>query len=423
LANADILDFLVGMSLPRGAAYGPENFAGDDLVREFLGFLKTHFPTDLDIYVSWNCRPDVSILRNKVEQVLVRSERLDTLLIEYVCLLQHLKKDVSHDLRVDRAMSSHYRWYTEFFIGFDRPMHALHALKKRHSEHFIHTKVIPFRDEALASVSALVRCSCQCFCLAHEIGHVVWPASADATIETPVDGISPIDHLKRDFSEQDFSNAFGPKTASEAAASLKPAHLFSEINADFFAIELLPQFLSRALGCDLETAFRVTLLACQAQFYMDDLRSFAAILARPEFVSADEEPLRTVAINSCQTSIRARSALRRAGISWALIENKGILPSAKRTSGYASRIDEIVVDDTRHMNLLKSCQVESGSRLLGVVEKSIPSIGDAFDEMWRSLRQEATAVMDLRYILIAFGCQEWIRPDVYLREMLTNPGF
>lgn len=72
---SEITRMLVEASLPLGAKCGPENFAGDPLVEQFVAGVCRGQNLELDVWVSWCALPDVSVLRNAPGNVLIRSPR------------------------------------------------------------------------------------------------------------------------------------------------------------------------------------------------------------------------------------------------------------------------------------------------------------------------------------------------------------
>jgi hypothetical protein len=81
--TGDIVRQFVEFSLPKPCEFGEENFAGDGLVRAFCDRARDVNQIDASYFVSWSCPPDVAIIRTAASDAIVRSERLDTLLIEY----------------------------------------------------------------------------------------------------------------------------------------------------------------------------------------------------------------------------------------------------------------------------------------------------------------------------------------------------
>lgn len=418
-------DFLVEMSLPKDAHAARENYAGDSLVECFMEFLEDRFNLNCDVYVSWECLPDVTVLRAPDGRAaIIRSERLDSLLVEFLRLRTELIGK-PHDKVVEYAMASIWRWQAEFFIGLRKVHHSLIALSKRHSIKSPTSHIIPVRDEALASIDQVSRHALQCFSLAHEVGHIVWPVKEKPHLDAPVDGISPVEHLRRDFAEWDCPIDSGFKTVEEAYASIDARTLFAEINADFFALEHTYQFIAHVHSCELSVALRATLMAAQAQFFMDSLKNYSRTIANSERTwKGLEAAILTNDVLELQTSIRARAILRRAGISWAMVENQGTLPSAEIVNRYVPIVDSFFVDqreiDMRMRRASAICGVEVMNELV-CIEGAANLLGHGWDLERRlvELRTNTELRLDMYYILIAYGCGGAVAPEKYL-ERLAN---
>ena len=135
-------------------------------------------------------------MKTQDQHVLVRSERFDSLLVEYVRLSNSFFGQPP-SVQKDLIESSFARWMAEFFIGYRRPTEAIAALSISHS-YDNRMAVSAFRDETLAALPDLPGAAVQCFCLAHEIGHVLFPGNNDVSLETAVDGLPLSRHVERD---------------------------------------------------------------------------------------------------------------------------------------------------------------------------------------------------------------------------------
>src|SRR5262245_39795851 len=94
--------------------------------------------------------PDVMILRTSAGNAVIRSERLDTLLVEYY-RFQHLHSIWSEDLSRDVTASIVLRWMSEFFIGYRHPELALLAQRLRPKLPGMRIKSLPRRKPRLGS--------------------------------------------------------------------------------------------------------------------------------------------------------------------------------------------------------------------------------------------------------------------------------
>jgi hypothetical protein len=241
----DILRQLVNLALPKPCEFGDENFAGDPLVREFCDRLAQAHDLDLHFFVAWACPPDVAIVRSAAGSAIIRSERLDTLLVEYFNL-QRVHPNWSDDLAREVTTSAVLRWMSEFLIGYRHSGLALLAQRLRPPLPGLRL-TSPFRDETLASVPELERVALQCACLAHEVGHILNPRRPGVTLDESVDGLPLAAHI-----------AWGDQACghSEETLSALQHHwrqhldgptLVSEVEADLFAFSSVVEFLCNAL--------------------------------------------------------------------------------------------------------------------------------------------------------------------------------
>jgi hypothetical protein len=162
---------MVKAALPVGAEFGREKFAGDPLVHHFCEWAKEALAVEVQIFVSWSCPPDVSLLTSSGTNILIRSERFDTLLVEYL----HLKRAglATNPVLTNLILSSAVlRWMAEFLLGCRWPQAALYAAMRALELRIDPRPPNPFRDEMLASIHEVERAALQCFCLAHELGHL-----------------------------------------------------------------------------------------------------------------------------------------------------------------------------------------------------------------------------------------------------------
>src|SRR5687768_6235665 len=176
---------LVGAALPRFAEFELENFAGDPLVKEFADEMRSSFDLPLPIWVSWACPPDTIVLRSPLGNALIRSERFDSLLIEFFDLKRLVLNPAVKAVRKKFIQSAVARWQTEFFIGYRMPLHAFDALDRVSADGIIFD-TRPFRDDNLDSMPPIERAALQCFSLGHEMGHVIAPDRANTSLDDEV---------------------------------------------------------------------------------------------------------------------------------------------------------------------------------------------------------------------------------------------
>jgi hypothetical protein len=171
----DLTKQFISFALDQPAKFGRENFAGDPIVKIFVNTVRVSYSIDVDVYVAWECPPDVVIVTPPSGSVLIRSERLDTLLVEFHRLREVLPV-FGGELGQSVATAQIYRWMAEFLIGYRNSSLALDALDLRPDLTGLQLGIWnPFRDETLASIPQAPRVALQCFSLAHEIGHLRFP--------------------------------------------------------------------------------------------------------------------------------------------------------------------------------------------------------------------------------------------------------
>lgn len=412
-----VTEFKVGASLPQGAMFGRENFAGDPIIREFFESMSSFFDLQVDIFVSWACVPDVLILRTRDEHILVRSERFDTLLVEYVRLSNSLFGQ-SADVQQELIESSFARWMAEFFIGYRKPLEAIEALLIWH----FHTNRLvtsAFRDEILSSVPDLQRTALQCFCLAHEIGHVLYPTKDDASLKSTVDGISLSRHVDRDMWEAKLEPDARHALQSIVDDELDASHLLNEIEADLFAFENVVRFLYAKFECEIKEAIHATLVAYEAQSHVYAWKNTCLQLrgvsegkiGRSEFTKNDW-------LYGLLTSVRSRCVLRKAAFVWARLKFQDAKRSIEDINSLVPKIDEIYLDEQENLYAIAECSHQLSMRTLESILESKEHPGTRILETGlQKLNELPELKLDLFYILVVFGCPGGTDVELFIKNL------
>src|SRR5262249_27921209 len=121
------LSSLVEFSLPKPSRWDVENFAGDPYAAEFCRLLREQVGLDITVFVAWACPPHVTVVRSPKGNAVIRSERFDTMLIEYHHLATRALSRAFEQVVDELIASSVLRWMTELLLGFRHPTLALTA--------------------------------------------------------------------------------------------------------------------------------------------------------------------------------------------------------------------------------------------------------------------------------------------------------
>ena len=402
------LELLVGAALPTGAQFGRENFAGDPLVQRFCEWAKEMLKVEVNIFVSWSCPPDVSILTSSGVNILIRSERFDTLLVEYL----HLKDAASPrnpltDLVLPPAT---LRWMAEFLLGYRWPQAALYTAIRAHELRIDPRPPNPFRDEALASVDEVQRVALQCFCLGHELGHLL-PSQYDApSLDTKVDGLSLSRHISRDI-EEGGAAPVAEQMMAQARSSIDALNLLREIDADLIALELVAVFVANTLGVPAKEALQVALTAYEAQSFLYATKHTCALLRRYAGRDDRAEFTREDWIAGLQVSVRARCVLRRAGF----LLSRWRAGDEKQT---AATIDAMFLESIEFRNDLATVAQGETEHLLNTLPALNAQEGRPFfDSLIETARSDSEVRLDLFYMLIAMGFPGGTDPIGWLEHL------
>jgi hypothetical protein len=397
------LALMVGAALPVGAQFGRENFAGDPLVRDFCDWAKQQLQVQVEVFVSWSCPPDVSILTASGASILVRSERFDTLLVEYL----HLKDagQGGEPLLTESAMrSAVLRWMAEFLLGYRWPQAALDAAMRALALRIDPEPPNPFRDQTLASIDEVRRAAVQCFCLAHELGHLIPSSHDEISLDTTIDGLSLSHCIARDIKEAGSGDA-ADVMMRVARSRIDAAILLREIDADLIALELVAAYIANTLRVSAETALEVALAAFEAQCFVYATKQTCLLLkrhagrpdARDDFVQDDW-------VAATQFSVRARCVLRRAG----LLLSRWSAPDEQQTAATINRfvpvIDAMFAESMEFRATLAAVAHQESERLRDTIPAWNTNQDRAvFGSLIDAAQNNSDVRFDLFYMLLAMG--------------------
>jgi hypothetical protein len=404
-ASDPTIRLLVGATLPVSATFGRENFAGDPVVREFFDRARKTLNIDPEIFVSWSCPPDVFIIKSSTANILVRSERFDTLLVEYFHLRYFAKTERSSGVLDEVYNTSILRWMFEFFLGNGDVSYALYAISKAHENYRTRLEKIPFRPLSLASLPEIQRAAMQCFCLAHEMAHLVQDKVSDPSLFSEIDGLRLVDHLNRELEAARLTQDRKDKMLRSALANIDAANLLQEIDADLIAVELVSVFLATHFAASFEDAIYATLDAFEAQCFMYAMKHSCSLFRN---YGGDSNQYGALLLDdwlgATQTALRARCATRRAGIIWAQYAEPNEKFSAEKVNRYVPRVDAMIVD---HDEFLEDTSRLVHSQLISLFEELPPAQSDQDKALFIALidkvRSSEKIKMDICHAMIAMG--------------------
>ena len=409
LSDPDLRDEFVSFALTRPARFGPENYAGDPLVAQYVSWIAPAVPQEVDVYISWQCPPDVTVLDTPAGAALIRSERLDTLLVEYHHLVEALRL-FDADLGRDVAQRQVLRWMCELLIGYRQAPLAVRALGLRPELTGLEVNVWnPFRDETLASVPLPERTALQCFSIGHELGHLATQRRENPSLLTPIDGLPVLRHLDYEFRAGLTSQELG-NLHDHMAQTIDAGQLLAEIDADLFGLDTVAEYTWRALSCEPEDAVRSALVAVEALSFVYFAKESCRLVT--ELAAGRIDADRYVALSfraNCEWYARARASLRHAGMTVARLEGR---TSAEDLNRNVDRMDALALRRGSQRAVITGAFGTAEEQLLRVVMEQDPGgelESDAHVDATPDLRPE------LYYILIAFGCSG----DVVVEDYLT----
>jgi len=396
----------ISFALAQPAKFGRENFAGDPIVEIFVNTVRVSFSIEVDVYVAWECPPDVVILTPPSGNVLIRSERLDTLLVEFH-RLREILPTFGGELAREVPTAQIYRWMAEFLIGYRNSSLALDALELRPDLTGLQLGIWnPFRDETLASIPQAPRIALQCFSMAHEIGHLRYPDDRSLDLYYEIDGLSVMSHLDYDARQ----NPDGGVEAIRKFAThfIDAPQLISEMRADLFALECVGEFLSETGSLAPETAVALALSACEALIFVYHCKEICRLIAQLASGSMERVDYDRMRLADQIAWVgRARAIGRRAGLLLARLEGGDERNFARNVP----RIDAIIRRDETARLLLEQAMGMCAEALADAATAGLRPPGH--DER---LRDKADLRLELFYILIAFGCPGGVDVIDYLRN-------
>ncbi|MDT9002233.1 hypothetical protein RQP53_23335 [Paucibacter sp. APW11] len=411
------LRHLVDLALPKPCEFGDENFAGDPLVREFCDRLAQAHDLNLHFFVAWACPPDVTIVRSAAGSAIIRSERLDTLLIEYFNL-QSVHSKWSDDLAREVTTSAVLRWMSELLIGYRHSGLALLAQRLRPPLPGLRL-TSPFRDQTLASVPELERVALQCACLAHEVGHILNPRRPGVTVDESVDGLPLAAHIAWGDQACGYSEETLSALQQHWRQHLNGPALLSEVEADLFAFSSVVEFLCNALSYTLEDSIRAALRAFEAQLFVCACKNTCSLLttsvlrgtSKGDFVIEDY-------LVGAQYLARARALVRRAGIVWAIAEQPDASPGTRDFNSYVRRIDSMIVA----VQPFTALAAETLTHHAHMLFEQAHFLSQQRDGAWlaaeiANLENSSDLRVELFEMLVAFGCPGSVNVVEYLRSM------
>lgn len=414
--TGDIVRQFVEFSLPKPCEFGEENFAGDSQVRAFCDRCRDVYRIDASFFVSWACAPDVAVVRTVGGDAIVRSERLDTLLVEYHNF-RRMHESWSDEFAGRVIESAALRWMSEFLIDYRQPGLAILSNRLRPGLPAIRL-TSPFRDETLATVAELDRVALQCTCLAHEMGHIQFPRRTDATIDDEIDGTPVAKHLGWQDGEIGHSEEVQLAMRSIQRDRIDGPALLNEIEADLFAFSSVLDFLCNGLHYGLEESIRAMLRAFEAQLFICASKNTCRLLATSLLRGTSREDfLLEDYLISSEYLARARTIARRAGIIWAVAEQPDALPGTREYNSYVSRIDAMILEVQPFTYLASQSLVDGAHRLFERIAEANDQSGSWLDSEFRNLENSGALRTEFFEILIAFGCPGGVDVMHYMTNM------
>jgi hypothetical protein len=403
-------DEFVSFALARPAQFGVENFAGDPIVEQYFDTVLSGFSLDVEIYVSWECPADVVIVGLPVGNALIRSERLDTLLVEFY-RLQQIQSLFDGVLAHDVVRSQVFRWMCECIIGYRNSTLAVDALLLRPPLPGLELGIWnPFRDETLNSIPFPERIALQCFSLGHELGHLAQARENDANLYDVIDGLPIMSHIDYEFRASGLSSDELDRLHEYWENRIDAAQLATEITADRFAFDTVAEYLHHAeLGVP-EESVRLALTSCEALTFLYHCKETCRLLARVAAGALDlDEYVEQQFLANCQWVARARAVARRAGITLTMLEGGSGTDDFNRN---VDRIDALILRTGDARSRLATAMESCEESLLAKAQQY--SQQDQGQDNLRQGLEDPDLRLELYYILIAFGCHGAVEVNSYL---------
>ncbi|KPV51141.1 hypothetical protein SE17_22905, partial [Kouleothrix aurantiaca] len=357
---------------------------------------------ELQIWVTWCALPDVSILRNAAGNILIRSERFDTLLVEYFNLQRVLHNPGFTGDTKALAQSAVAKWFAEFLLGLRQPQLALYSFER----HRAYEQPFPnhtFRDEALASVPELEKAALQCFCLAHEIAHIIYPPRNGMDLDFVCDGMSLRTHLTWEIRQMGLDPDVQEAMVAEMAEQMDFDLLVAEIDADVSALGTIASFLPKVFDVSRAEAMRAALTALQAQSFLNGCKNSCRLLQRHIRAGLDREDFtRLDWIEGQYVVARTRVALRRAGLLLYMWDKEDGL--TREPDEYRVEVDAMFTDVQDFLMVVSQAAFDETERLYKAAESvRIDQSTEALDREIARVLTDSDERMALFYILVAMG--------------------
>jgi hypothetical protein len=262
-----------------------------------------------------------------------------------------------------------------------------------------------FRDESLASVPETLRAASPCFCLAHEMAHLIQRKENDVGLHVRVDGLPLLRHIERDLREVLKDQEHIATMLSIVTVEIDASNLLNEIDADLRALESVSIFITQKFSVPLSEAVRCVLLALEAQCFMYAAKFSCGLLKRyGGILDKHGELVKKDWINSIQVSVRARCALRRAGIILARWSEPNEALTAEKISRYVPIVDSMV-SETETVRAEVSADFHKHFYQLA---REVSAVGtdqnrNDFDAFVERVNRTDELKLDLFYLLVSMG--------------------
>ncbi len=408
---------LVGAAILQPAMFGRENFAGDEWVETYVRAASQLLDLEIRTYVTWQCPPDVFVLRTEDAGLLIRSERLDGLLVEML-QLHDIQPYLGRRLLDKVTQRAVLRWMSEFLIGYRHPALAVTALRHRPTldgpQFNVHHA---FRDELLNSRTLLERTAVQCISVGHELRHLVEDAHARYDVWEEIDGVPVMSHI--DFHERNVDKVDDDSLEGFrefVSSAVDATRLVNEIHADLFAADTVLEFCVRALGCRSEDAVRATVAAFEMLAFTYFLKNACRLIAEltTGAKNRDEFDL-ALFLENLQWVARSRAVGRRIGISWAQLDNSTPEELVAAANQNVPRVDAMIME-----------RLEGRLAKERALDLAVHALLDTLDRSGKetiSIAEALAHVDDEKYLrgelylmLLGFGCSAPVDVRAYLED-------
>jgi len=412
--SLDPAHLMVSATLPFGARFAEENFAGDTLVRQFCDLLANELQVSPRVFVSWCCPPSPFILLSGPTTVLVRSERFDTLLVEYVRLKAAAAQGGQRSIEA-KIRAAVFRWVAEFCLADKLPVTALHAAVAAY-----HTGArrdfSPLRDESLASVDEVMRAALQCCNLAHEFAHIHQDHVVRDSLSASIDGMTMRAHIEGALQEHGHSSA-------EISAMLLLTEqidarvLLREVDADLRALHAVGLFLQKTFHVTPVQAVEAATVAIEAQSFLNAARFSCSLLPQVEDDVTDDQSAVDDWLNGAQINVRAKCVMRRAGILLAQWSEPDTPVTADKVNRYVPRVDAMFAASVPFRMALTEDLHGALEYLKSARRREQPGSESRFAELLAAAEAHPELMLDLYQMMIAIGYPAHTRARTFLSDL------